>query len=146
MGAPGLWVRRFLFGSDTLDAMSESAHRKSLIDAYKQRAVEMGVYRVMCTATGRSLVAASKDPRALLNRHTAQLRMNAHPIKPLQADWKQHGEAAFTFEVIDTLAPSDDPGYDPIPDLTVLEDMWLEKLQVLGDPLHSIAPKRFRRD
>jgi len=30
--------------------MSEAASRKSLIDAYKQRAVEMGVYRVMCTA------------------------------------------------------------------------------------------------
>lgn len=125
--------------------MSEAASRKSLIDAYKQRVPEMGVYRVMCTATGRSLVAASRDPRALLNRHTAQLRMNAHPIKPLQADWKQYGESAFTFEVLDTLALSDDPGHDPVPDLTVLEDMWLEKLQVAGDPLHSIAPKRLGR-
>ena len=125
--------------------MSEAANRKALIDAYKQRVPVMGVYRVMCTVTGRSLVAASKDPRSLLNRHTAQLEMNAHPVKPLQADWKEHGKGAFTFEVLDTLLPSDDPGYDPIPDLTVLEDMWLEKLQVPGDPLHSIAPKRFGR-
>ena len=125
--------------------MSESAHRKSLIDAYKQRPLTMGVYRVMCTVTGRSLVAASKDPRARLNRHAAALRMNAHEVKPLQADWKAHGEASFVFEILDMLAPSDDPGYDPIPDLTVLEDMWLEKLQVPGDPLLSIAPKRLRR-
>ena len=125
--------------------MSEAAHRKSLLDAYKRRPLEMGVYRVMCTATGRSIVAASKDPRARLNRHTAALRMKAHEVKALQADWTAHGEGAFVFEILDTLASSDDPGYDPIPDLIVLEDMWLEKLQVTIDPLMSIDRKRFRR-
>ena len=91
--------------------MSEAANRKALIDAYKQRVPVMGVYRVMCTVTGRSLVAASKDPRSLLNRHTAQLEMNAHPVKPLQADWKEHGKGAFTFEVLDTLLR---PGLEPL--------------------------------
>jgi len=104
----------------------------------------MGVYRVMCTVTGRSIVAASKDPRARLNRHTAALRMKAHEVKALQADWAEHGEASFVFEVLDTITPSDEPGYDPIPDLTVLEDMWLEKLQVTIDPQLSIDPKRVR--
>jgi hypothetical protein len=125
--------------------MSKAAHRKDLLDAYKRRPIEMGVYRVMCTVTGRSIVAASKDPRARLNRHTAALRMKAHETKALQADWNEHGESAFVFEILDTLAPSDDPGHDPIPDLTVLEDMWLEKLNVTIEPQLSIDPKRIRK-
>lgn len=121
------------------------ATRKELINEYKQRVVPMGVYRVRNRVTGRSLVAASKDMNALLNRHKAQLSMNAHPIKPLQDDCKAHGFDSFDFDVLDTLPVNDDPSYDPSIDLAALEDLWLEKLGVPGDPLHSIAPKRFNK-
>ena len=102
----------------------------------------MGVYRVMNTVTGNSLVAASTDVNALLNRHKAQLRMAAHPNRALQADFAAHGPDSFVFEVLDTLTPSDDPAYDPADDLAELEDMWLEKLGVQRDALHTIRLRR----
>jgi hypothetical protein len=118
--------------------------RKALIRDYKQRRPPAGVYRVRNTVTGRSLVAASRNLPAILNRHQAQLRMSAHPSKRLQADWAEHGPESFVFEVLDTLPPRDDPTYDPVPDLTVLEDMWLERLSLAADPVHTIAPGRLR--
>jgi hypothetical protein len=102
----------------------------------------MGVYRVHNTVTGHALVAASRDLPSILNRHRAQLRMGAHPSRALQADWDAHGPASFAFEVLDTLTPPDTPDYDPIPDLVVLEDLWLEKLSLSADRRHTIGPKR----
>jgi hypothetical protein len=118
--------------------------RKALIREYKRRRPPAGVYRVRNTVTGRALVAASANLPAILNRHEAQLRMGGHPSKSLQADWTAHGSASFVFEVLDTLPPREDPAYDSVPDLSGLEDMWLERLSMTADPLHTIAPKRLR--
>lgn len=46
------------------------------------------------------------------------------------------------FEVLDTLTPSDDPACDPADDLAALEDMWLEKLSLEPDALHTIRLRR----
>jgi hypothetical protein len=119
-------------------------NRKELIREYKQRRRPMGVYRVLNTVTGHALVAASRDLTSILNRHQAQLSMGAHPSGVLQADWAEHGPDSFVFEVLDTLTPPDRPDYDPLEDLTVLEDMWLDKLSMPADPLHTINPKRSR--
>lgn len=116
--------------------------KKALLRDYKERVAPMGVYRVRNTVTGHSLVAAHPDVTAILNRHQAQLRMSAHPSKTLTADWKAHGPESFVFEVLDTLTPSDAPGYDPKDDLAALEDMWLDKLGVERDALHTIRLRR----
>jgi len=102
----------------------------------------MGVYRVLNKVSGHSLVAASTDVNAILNRHLAQLRMSAHPNRQLQADWVAHGQESFVFEVLDTLTPSQEEGYNPADDLAALEDMWLEKLSMKPDSLHTIRLQR----
>ena len=102
----------------------------------------MGVYRVHCAVTGHALVAASKDLPSILNRHRAQLRLGGHPSRAFQADWLAHGPESFVFEVLDTLAPSDAPDYDATADLAALEDLWLEKLSLEADRLHTINPQR----
>ena len=116
--------------------------RKALIREYKQRRPPMGVYRVRNTITGHALVAASTDLPSILNRHRAQLGMGGHPARALQADWIAHGPESFVFEVLDTLTPPAEADYDPLADLTVLEDLWLEKLSLGADRLHTINPQR----
>jgi len=116
--------------------------RKALIREYKQRRPPMGVYRIHNTVTGHTLVAASIDLPSILNRHRAQLGMGGHPARALQADWITHGPDSFVFEVLDTLAPPAEADYDPLADLTVLEDLWLEKLSLDADRLHTINPQR----
>lgn len=119
--------------------------RKELIREYKQRRPPMGVYRIRNTITGRALVAASTDLPSILNRHRTQLRLGGHPSRALQADWREHGAESFLFEVLDTLAPADRPDYDPIADLTALEDLWLDKLSLEPDRVHTINPKRLTK-
>jgi hypothetical protein len=116
--------------------------RKELIQQYKQRRPTMGVYRIHNTISGRALVAASTDLPSMLNRHRAQLSMGGHSSRGLQADWSEHGPGSFVFEILDTLTPPERPDYNPIEDLTVLEDLWLEKLSLDADRLHTINPKR----
>mgnify|MGYP001205260714 CR=1 FL=1 len=118
--------------------MNDSARpdRKALLRAYKESVRPMGVYRVHNTESGRAIVAATLDLPAALNRQRAQLRMNGHPDKTLQKEWNASGDDAFVFEVLDTLEPIDEPGYDPADDLDALEKMWVERLaaeEVDGD-------------
>jgi hypothetical protein len=105
--------------------------RKALIREYKESRRPMGVFRVRNVAERKSLIGVSVDLPAILNRQLAQLRMGVHRIRELQDDWKRLGPEGFAFEVVDTLKPSEEPGYDPAKDLEVLLQMWREKL--LGD-------------
>ena len=107
--------------------------RKEQIRAYKESPRTMGVFRVRNTVTGKSLLGSSVDVPAMLNRQRFQLGAGGHPDRALQADWAEFGPDAFVFETLDTLEPSEEPGYDPSPDLKALEEMWLEKLGRAGE-------------
>ena len=109
-----------------------TVNRKELVREYKQTVRPMGVFRVTNTVSGMSLVGSSKNLPAILNRHRAQLSLDSHSEKDFQRDWNARGADAFEFEVLDTLKPSDEPGYDPADDLKVLEQMWLDKLAPLS--------------
>lgn len=102
--------------------------RKALIRQYKQTPRSMGVGAVRNTTGKKALLVTGRDLPSLLNRHQAQLRLNAHANRALQADWNSLGPDAFEFVVLDTLAPTDAPDYDPTEDLRTLETLWLEKL------------------
>ncbi len=110
--------------------------RKAAIRAYKEGARPMGVYRVRNVSSGRSLIGASKDLPAMLNRQRAQLRGGAHPNRSLLGDWNGLGAAAFAFEVLDTLEPREEAGYDPADDLRALLELWREKLLAAGEELY----------
>ena len=102
--------------------------RKAATRAYKEMEHPMGVFRVHNTANDKSFVGTSVNLPAMLNRQQAQLQFGGHVNKELQQDWATFGPDAFRFEVLDTLAPSDDRLHDPKDDLRTLEALWLEKL------------------
>jgi len=106
--------------------------RKDLIREYKETPRTMGVFRVRNTGSGRSIVASSRDVHSVLNRHRAQLRMGGHPDKQLQKEWDALGADAFEFEILDTLEPKEEAGYDPADELSELEALWVEKLAAEG--------------
>lgn len=116
--------------------------RKALMREYKDTPKPMGVYRVRNTTNGKSLVGSSNNLPAMLNRQQAQLKMGAHSNRALQEDWNRLGPTAFAFEVLDTLKPREEAGYDPRDDLRVLEQMWLDKLSPFEDRGYNTRPKR----
>jgi hypothetical protein len=115
--------------------------RKKLIRQYKETRRPMGVYRVHNTRNGKSLVGASADLRAALNRHRAQLRLEVHSNRALQRDWQEMGPEAFEFEVLDTLAPPEQRDYNPSEDLRVLEELWLDRLTPFDDRGYNARPR-----
>jgi hypothetical protein len=119
-----------------------SVGRKALIRQYKETPRIMGVGVVRNLASGKSLVVAGRDLPSRLNRHRAELRLNAHSVEALQSDWNAQGADAFAFEVLDTITPSKQPDYDPTSDLQTLELLWLEKLSPFAPAGYNRRPKR----
>jgi hypothetical protein len=115
--------------------------RKSQIRKYKETPRPKGIFQIQNTANGRAFIGSSKDLPAIINRHRFQLKLGGHPNLEMQRDWNSHGPDAFTFSVLDTLAPSEQPDYDPTDDLAALEQLWLAKLtQSAGGVYNSIKP------
>ncbi|UBV41916.1 GIY-YIG nuclease family protein [Deinococcus taeanensis] len=88
-----------------------------------------GVYRVTHRPSGRTLLGVSADASASLNRVRFELQHALHRAPALQRDWKQDGPAAFTFEVLDSLQPTD-AGAPSHADLKELLALWLENLNL----------------
>lgn len=115
--------------------------RKALSREYKEAARPMGVFRVRNTVNGKSFVGSSVDLPSMLNRQRAQLGFGGHPNKELQRDWQAMGAEAFAFEVLDTLAPREEAGWDPADELRALEALWLEKLSPYGERGYNSEPR-----
>jgi hypothetical protein len=62
----------------------------------------VGIYRI--TGPGRVYVGSSDNIPRRWKTHRAQLRGNRHHNYRLQAAWNEHGEAAFSWEVVQVVA------------------------------------------
>ena len=71
--------------------------------AFKLKITPKGVYAVKCSASGETWVGASTHLDSQQNGAWYQLRNRLHQNKNMQAAWDAHGEAAFTYQVLETL-------------------------------------------
>jgi hypothetical protein len=78
--------------------------RKDAIRAYKERTPPRGVFAVRCAATGQVWVGAAPTLDTMQNRLWFMLRHGQHRNAALQAAWREHGEAAFRYEILEQLA------------------------------------------
>ena len=78
-----------------------SEDRKATIAAYRERAVEAGIYALRCTASGECWVGRAPDLTTIENRLRFTLRMGSNPHRALQAAWRAHGGERFAFEVLE---------------------------------------------
>ncbi|MGA7722351.1 MAG: GIY-YIG nuclease family protein [Ignavibacteriaceae bacterium] len=105
---------------------------------YKQSLTPMGVYIIKNLINNKILIGKSKNIPGRINRHKFELEHGSENIKELQKDYNQFGLKNFSFEILDQLEPKEDPAYVYDEDLTVLLDLWLEKLQPFGDKGYNI--------
>jgi hypothetical protein len=108
--------------------------------AYKEKPPPMGVFAVRCRANGKVLVGSSLNVQGALNRIQFELTTGMGRFPELLADWKRHGAGSFSFEVLDVLKPSEEPGVDPKEELKVLEALWLDRLKPYGDAGYNGPP------
>ena len=107
--------------------------REALKQEYKDRPPQVGVLRITNGANGKVLLAGSMNLDGKLNRHRFLLDAGMHANAALQEDWKKFGADSFTFEVLERVQIKDDPGFNLEDALTLLEEIWIEKVQPFGD-------------
>jgi len=107
--------------------------RKEINHEYKERVKPSGVFQVRNMASGKVLLGSSLNLEGPLNKHRFMLKINSHPNKELQKDWNEFGPDQFTFEILETVQIKDDPNFNLKDELTLLEEIWLEKLQPFGE-------------
>lgn len=64
------------------------------------------IYRITCVVTGKFYIGSTVNKAQRWARHRRQLRDGTHPNKHMASAWAKHGEAAFVFDVLESV---DDP-------------------------------------
>jgi hypothetical protein len=118
--------------------------RAELRRAYKETPRQAGIFQIKNTQNGKILLGSSTNLHGPLNKHRFMLSIGKHDNAALQSDWQHDGAAAFTFEILEIVKPSDDPAFNLEDELTLLERIWIEKLQPMGERGYNHGP--IRRD
>ena len=103
--------------------------RKEINRESMERVKPAGIYQVKNLTNGKVLLGSSLNLEGPLNRHKFMLKIGSHTNKVLQQDWNELGPEKFTFEILEEVNMKDDPNFNLKDELTLLEMIWLEKLQ-----------------
>jgi hypothetical protein len=107
--------------------------RKDLNREYQERVKPSGVFQVKNTMKDRVLLGSSLNLEGSLNKHKFMLKIGSHTNKALQKDWDELGADQFVFEILEVVKVKDSPNFNLKDELTLLEQIWLEKLQPFGE-------------
>jgi len=111
----------------------EMRSRKEINREYKERPKPAGVFQVKNTVNGKVLLGSSLNLEGPLNAHKFMLDIGAHDNKELQKDWLEFGPEKFVFEILEVVKVTDNPNFNLRDELTLLEQIWLEKLQPFAE-------------
>ncbi len=85
----------------------EKARKKEIARTYAERKRVQGVFAVRCAASGEVWISSSRNLDTQKNSVWFALRMGGHPNGAVQVAWNTHGEAAFTYEIVEELSDED---------------------------------------
>jgi group I intron endonuclease len=123
---------------------SQEKTRAEIRRAYKEAPRQAGIFQIKNLKNGKILLGSSTNLHGPLNKHRFMLTIGRHDNADLQGDFDRYGPDAFVFEILEVVKPSDEPGFCLEDELTLLEQIWLEKLQPYGDRGYNRGP--IRRD
>lgn len=107
--------------------------QKEVKREYKERKKPAGIFQVKNTSNGKVLLGSSLNLEGPLNSHKFMLSTGLHNNKKLQKEWNEYGADKFVFEILEVVKVKDDPNFDLRDELTLLEQIWVEKLQPFGE-------------
>ncbi|WP_134703223.1 GIY-YIG nuclease family protein [Ammoniphilus sp. YIM 78166] len=106
--------------------------KKELKLQYRETETEAGVYQIKNTRNQKILIDSTTNFKTM-NGKLLQLRLGSHLNRSLQEEWKQFGEEAFVFEVLEVLKKKEEGYFDAKDELKKLEQKWLDELQPYGE-------------
>lgn len=108
---------------------------------YKEKPKQAGIFQIINTTNGKILLCSSRNLEGKLNKHRFQLSIQRHPNRELQEDWDRHGEFSFRFEIAEIVQVKDDPKFNLDDELSLLEEIWIEKIQPFGERGYNSSKK-----
>lgn len=118
-----------------------SGSRKDLKRQYKERVKQAGVFQVRNLANGKVLLGSSLNLDGPLNGHKFMLTIGTHRNEELQKDFNTFGASSFAFEILEVVKQKDDPHFSVEDELTLLEEIWIEKLQPFSERGYNTGRK-----
>jgi hypothetical protein len=107
--------------------------RQEIKREYKERKKPSGVFQIKNTVNGKVLLGSSLNLEGVLNGSKFKLNAGAHRNQALQKEWNEFGQDKFLLEILEAVNVKDDPNFNLDDELTLLEQIWLEKLQPFGE-------------
>jgi hypothetical protein len=80
-----------------------SSRKRDLVQAYKERKRDRGVFAVRCAPTGQVWVAATPNLESQKNSLWFSLRLGSARRPDMAQAWKDHGAEAFSYEVLEEI-------------------------------------------
>ncbi len=115
--------------------------REELKREYRDRPKPAGIFQIRNKANGKILLGSSLNLEGPLNSHKFMLTIGRHRNETLQQEWNKFGADQFAFEVLEVVKVKDDPNFNLSDELTLLEQIWLEKTQPFGDKGYNTDQK-----
>jgi hypothetical protein len=107
--------------------------KKDIKREYKERKKPAGIFQVRNTVNGKVLLGSSLNLDGILNSQKFKLSIGGHRNKELQKEWNEFGPDKFVFEILDVVQVNDYPNFNLNDELTLLEQIWLEKIRSSGE-------------
>ncbi len=107
--------------------------RQEIKREYKERKKPAGIFQIKNTVNGKVYLGSSLNLEGPLNGHKFMLTIGRHRNPSLQKEWNEFGPEKFTFEILEIVKVKDDPNFNLEDELTLLEQIWVEKLQPFGE-------------
>lgn len=85
----------------------DTQSKKKLIAQYKDRKLTGGVYAIINTENGKTLLAAETNLAGSKNKFDFCLKTNLCSFSKLTEDWKRYGGKVFLFKILDELEKKD---------------------------------------
>ena len=112
---------------------NKTKSRKELNREYVERVKPSGVFQVKNIVNNKVLLGSSLNLEGSLNKHKFMLKIGSHINKALQKDWDEFGADQFAFEILEEVKVIDHPNFNLKDELTLLEQIWLEQLEPVGE-------------
>ncbi len=118
--------------------------KKDIIREYKQQKKPAGIFQIKNISNGKVLLGSSKNLEGVLNSQKFKLSIGQHRNKALQKEWNEYGPEKFVFEILEIVPDKDDPNFNQDDELALLEQIWLEKVQPIGEREYNIGLNIYR--
>ncbi|MBK1810736.1 DUF2087 domain-containing protein [Clostridium sp. YIM B02505] len=102
-------------------------NKKEIKDNYKLQEVEMGIIQIYNKVNGYSFVDTCTNLYKPFESIKFQLNLGKTKSKELKEDWKEYGEDAFEFKVVEKLKPKEGASEkEKLEELKELLKLWVE--------------------